>query len=93
MIRAIFMITLLADRSIRPTVDEFYAMTVAFSAGGDGGRKSPEHYAPTSRKSPTMSVFGQTGHWSRRGPRAEFDPQRTFCAIGGECSVLQPHVY
>ena len=57
MIRAIFMITLLADRSIRPTVNEFYAMTVAFSAGGDGGRKSPEHYAPTSRKSPTPCPF------------------------------------
>ena len=83
MIRAIFMITLLADRSIRPTVDEFYAMTVAFSAGGDGGRRSPEHFAPTSRlwraaNRPAVSAFGQTGHWSRRGPRAEFDPERTL---------------
>jgi hypothetical protein len=47
-IRAIFMITFLADRSIRPTADDFYTMTVAFSAGGDGERRSPERPAAQS---------------------------------------------
>jgi hypothetical protein len=37
-IRAIFMITFLADRSIRPTADDFYTTAVAFSAGGDDAR-------------------------------------------------------
>jgi hypothetical protein len=37
LIRAIFMITFLADRSIRPRADDFYAMAVAFSAGASGG--------------------------------------------------------
>jgi hypothetical protein len=44
-IRAIFMITFLADRSIRPTADDFYATAMAYSVGGDGGRRSPEHHA------------------------------------------------
>jgi hypothetical protein len=45
-IRAIFMITFLADRSIRPTADDFYTMALVYSAGGDSGRRSLELYAP-----------------------------------------------
>jgi hypothetical protein len=45
-IRAIFMITFLADRSIRPTGRRFYTMSVAFSAGGDGYSARSLHLPP-----------------------------------------------
>ena len=42
---------------------------VACLAGGDGGRRSPEHFAPTSRcaaaaanRRPAVSALGQPGH-------------------------------
>jgi hypothetical protein len=47
-IRAIFMITFLAERSIRPTADDFYPMALVYLAGGDGGRRSLELLRPTN---------------------------------------------